>query len=103
MDGIEVKHCTDEHSERKDDDQTANDAINDLNAVHVELGPYFIYQPRQAVPPQQGAGDDAHIAKSHLQGVMRDNEGKLGKTGDEQKDDQRIGEGHQKSCDGIMP
>lgn len=51
MDGVEIEYRTDEHGEREDDDKAADDAVDDLYAVHVELCTYFINQPCQAVPP----------------------------------------------------
>ena len=62
MNGVEVEHCADEHGKRKDDDETADDAVDDLNAIHIKLSPHFIYQPCQAVPPKQGTGNDAKVA-----------------------------------------
>ena len=103
MNGVEVKHRANEHGEREDDDKTTDDAVDDLYAIHVELSPHLIYQPCQAVPPQQGTGDDAHVAKRHLQRMMWDDEGKLSVAGDEQKDNQRIREGHEKGSESIMP
>lgn len=62
MYGVEVENRADEHGEREDDDEATDDAVDNLNAIHVELSPHFIYQPCQAVPPKQGTGNDAQVA-----------------------------------------
>lgn len=103
MYGVEIEHRADEHGKGKDDDETADDAVDDLNAIHVEFSTHLIYQPCQAVPPQQSTGDETHIAKRHFHRVVWDNKGKLSVAGNEQKDDQWIREGHEKGGEGIVP
>ena len=103
MDGVEIEYRTDEHGEREDDDKAADDAVDDLYAVHVELCTYFINQPCQAVPPQQRTRDEAHIAERHFQRMVWNDEGKLSVAGDEQKDNQWVGECNEEGCERIVP
>lgn len=103
MYGVEVENRADEHGEREDDDKTTDDAVDDLNAIHVELSTHLVYQPCQAVPPQQGTEDDTHITKRHFHWVVWDDEGKLSVAGNEQKDDQWIRECHKKGRETIVP
>ena len=99
---IEVEHRAEQHYNREDYDDASHYAVDEQNAVVVELAPNLVYEPRQAEPPQHGAEDDADVANGHLERAVVHHEGKLGKEKDEEEDDKRVGQRNEKSRDAVV-
>lgn len=99
---IEIKHGSDECDEREDDHDTSYYLINNKDAVGIKLSPHLVDEPGKTEPPEQGSEDDAEIAHTHFDRHIRHHEGKLGKGGHEEEDDERIAQRYQESRDGIV-
>lgn len=90
VEGVKIEHRPDENEDGTHDDDCPNDFVDDHDAVVVKLAAHLVNEPCQAVPPQQGAAEDAQVAADHLDGVVGYDKLELCEHGDEQQDDERI-------------
>lgn len=97
MKRIKIEHRAYKHNQWKNHDNAADDFIYYYDAAVVEFPPYLVYQPRQPEPPQQRSADNAEIAHTHVQRMLWNDKGKLGKRCHEKEYYQRIGE-RNKEC-----
>ena len=100
---IEVEHRSYECYNREDNHQRAYHLIYYNNAVGIKLASYLVYKPRQSEPPQQRSKDNAEIADGHFEGMVGYDEGKLSIGCHEKKHYQRITQGDEESCQGVLP
>ena len=98
-----ISRRTKQHDDAADDDGHTNDLIDEPYAVFVELRPYFVHQPRQSPPPEQCPAHNAGKADNHLERMVGQYEGKLGIEGQEEENDERIGERHEKGRPRVVP
>jgi len=68
----------------------------------VELAPDLVDQPRQPEPPQQRSGHDAQKPDAHLERVVGYHEGKVGKAGHEEQDNQRVRERNEEGRNAVV-
>ena len=99
---VQIENCAEEGDDREDDDHAAYYLINNKDAVGIKLSPHLVDEPGETEPPEQGSEDDAEIAHTHFDRHIRHHEGKLGKGGHEEEDDERIAQRYQESRDGIV-
>ena len=92
-----------QHEYAADNHGYTNDLIDNADARRVELRADAVHQPSQSPPPQQGTAHDAGKAHKHLERMVRQHEGELGVEGEEQEDNQRVGECHEERRPGIIP
>ena len=99
---VQIEYCAEEGNDREDDDHASYHLINNKDAVGIKLSPHLVDEPGETEPPEQGSEDDAEIAHTHFDRHIRYHEGKLGKGGHEEEDDERIAQRYQESRDGIV-
>ena len=99
---VQIEYCAEEGDDREDDDHASYHLINNKDAVGIKLSPHLVDEPGETEPPEQGSEDDAEIAHTHFDRHIRHHEGKLGKGGHEEEDDERIAQRYQESRDGIV-
>ena len=99
---VQIENCAEEGDDREDDDHASYHLINNKDAVGIKLSPHLVDEPGETEPPEQGSEDDAEIAHTHFDRHIRHHEGKLGKGGHEEEDDERIAQRYQESRDGIV-
>lgn len=90
VEGVKVEYRSDENEDGTHDDDCPNNLVDDHDAVVVKPAAHLVNEPCQAVPPQQGAAEDAQVAADHLDGVVGYDKLELCEHGDEQQDDERI-------------
>lgn len=99
---VQIEYCAEEGNDREDNDHASYHLINNKDAVGIKLSPHLVDEPGETEPPEQGSEDDAEIAHTHFDRHIRHHEGKLGKGGHEEEDDERIAQRYQESRDGIV-
>ena len=99
---IEVEHRAEQHYNREDYDDASHHAVDEQNAVVVELAPNLVYEPCKSKPPQHSSEYNACVANGHLKRTIVNDEGKLGKEKDEEEDDKRVGQRNEKSRDAVV-
>ena len=99
---INIKQGANETHDRKEDDNTANDSVDDDDTCLIELGTDLVDHPCQSIPPQQGTTHHGSVAHTHKQWLFGDDEIELCKECDEKEDDACVGENDEESGDAIV-
>ena len=63
----QVRHRTKERDDGENNHNGSDNLVNDADACSIKDTSNLIHQPRQAVPPQQGASYDTGKTYEHLE------------------------------------
>ena len=99
---IEVEHRPEENNHREKNNYGSNHFVDDDDTIDIKPPANLYDKPSQPIPPQQCTQRDAGKANCRLHGARGLHKSKLGESGHEEEDDERIGECYQKSRQGIM-
>lgn len=102
MEGVEIEYRSNEDDERNDNNDTPYDFVDEDNTAIVETPSDFVYEPRQAKPPQQCSAKDAQISHAHFHRMIGDDESKLSKQRHEKEHNKWIDECQPKGCQAII-
>ena len=100
---IDIEYSSDKSYQTEYYHQSANDAVDDNDALLIPFLPDLVDKPCQTEPPENGAGYNTGISYAHHNGMVRDDEVEHTEQRHEQQYYQRITEGYQESRPTIVP
>ena len=87
-----------------DHDDTTHDAIDEPEGTDVEMRSHLIDEPGDPKPPCYRSGKDGYIARYIMVSLkLRRKKTEAGEKTDDEEENERIGEGEEKSCGYVAP